>query len=98
MKFIFYLTLTILLSLSVSETDEEYDYDYDEEVPVNKTKSGGARLIGARAARTSEAPFVVAIARVRPCVELFLSLLLVSCSTPPSRTIVVWDVWSAPVS
>ena len=65
MKLIFYLTFTIFLSSSLSETDEEYDYEYDENVPTNKTKSGGgARLIGARAGRTREAPFVVAIARV----------------------------------
>ena len=65
MEFIFYLTFTIFLSSSLGETDEEYDYDYDENVPANKTKpGGGARLIGARAGRTREAPFVVAIARV----------------------------------
>ena len=63
MELIFYLTFTILLSFSLSDTDEEYDYDYDDTVPANKTKAG-ARLIGARAGRTREAPFVVAIARV----------------------------------
>ena len=62
MKFIFYLTFTIFLSSSL-QSDEEYEYD--DEIPTNKTKpGGGARLIGARAGRTREAPFVVAIARV----------------------------------
>ena len=63
MELIFYLAFTIFFRFSLSNTDDDYDYDYD--VPTNKTKSGGgARLIGARAGRTSEAPFVVAIARV----------------------------------
>ena len=63
MEIIFYLTFTILLSFSLSDPDEEYDYDYDDKVPANKTKSG-ARLIGARAGRTREAPFVVAFSLV----------------------------------
>ena len=65
MELIFYLTFIIFFSFSLSNTEDDYDYDYDVNVPTNKTKSGGgARLIGARAGRTSEAPFVVAIARV----------------------------------
>ena len=59
--------LTVIVSFVVTQASN-YQYDYDEDVveairSSNKTDSG-ARLIGARAVRQNEAPFVVAIARV----------------------------------
>ena len=59
--------LTVIVPFVVTQASN-YQYDYDEDVveairSSNKTDSG-ARLIGARAVRQNEAPFVVAIARV----------------------------------
>ena len=59
--------LTVIVSFVVTLASN-YEYDYDEAVveaiKASNMTDSGARLIGARAVRQNEAPFVVAIARV----------------------------------